>query len=84
MGGILYFICTLLSLGEWDLVKLSLSFLGPLRQEDPLSPFFFIIMEASSKMILALVDGGLLSGIMVGSRSGGAINISHLLFVDDT
>jgi hypothetical protein len=35
-------------------------------------------------MISALVDGGLLLGFMVGSRSGGAINISHLLFADDT
>jgi hypothetical protein len=35
-------------------------------------------------MIIALVDECLLSSFMVGSRSGCAINISHLLFVDDT
>jgi hypothetical protein len=35
-------------------------------------------------MISATVNGGLLSGLLVGSRSGGAINISHFLFVDDT
>jgi hypothetical protein len=84
MGGILYFICALLSLGEWDPSGFFSSSRG-LRQGDPLSPFLFVIvMEALSKMISALVDGGLLSGFMVGSRSGGAINISHLLFADDT
>jgi len=38
-------------------------------------------------MISALVDGGLLSGFMARSRSGGAINISHplfFLFANDT
>jgi hypothetical protein len=49
-----------------------------------MSPIFFVIvMEVLSKMILALVNGGLLSGFM-GSRSSGTINIFHLLFVDDT
>jgi hypothetical protein len=56
-----------------------------LRQGDPLSLFLFVVvMEALSKMIIALVDECLLSSFMVGSRSGCAINISHLLFVDDT
>jgi hypothetical protein len=56
-----------------------------LRLGDPLSSLLFIIvMEALSKMILTLVDGSLLSGFMVGSGSGGAINIYLLLFVDDT
>jgi hypothetical protein len=60
------------------------SFRG-MRQGDPLSPFLFVfVLEALSKMIYALVNGGLLSGFTVGPRSGGAINISHLLFVDDT
>jgi hypothetical protein len=50
-----------------------------------LSPFqFVIVMEASSKMISMLVNGGLLIGLIVGPRSGGAINIFHLLFADDT
>jgi energy-converting hydrogenase Eha subunit G len=31
-------------------------------------------------MIIALVNGGLLSGFTMASRSGGAINISYLLF----
>lgn len=30
------------------------------------------------------MDEGLLSSFKVGSRSGGAINIFHLLFADDT
>jgi hypothetical protein len=55
-----------------------------LRQRDPLSPFLFIIvMEALSKMNSALGNEGLLAGFTVGPRSDGAINISHLLSVDD-
>jgi hypothetical protein len=52
-----------------------------LRQGDPLSTILFVIvMKALSKMISTSVDGSLLSGFMVGSRSGGAINISHIFF----
>jgi hypothetical protein len=55
-----------------------------LRQGDPLSPFLFVIvMEALSKMIIATVDRGFLSSFSVGSRPP-AVNISHLLFADDT
>jgi len=55
-----------------------------LRQGDPLSHFLFIIvMEALSKMITATVDRGLLSRFSVGSRPP-TVNISYLLFVDDT
>jgi hypothetical protein len=56
-----------------------------LRQGDPLSPFLFIIvMEALSKMLIATVGGGLLSGFSVGSRHFSVVNISHLLFADET
>jgi len=60
------------------------SFSG-LRHRDPLSPLLFVIdMEALSKMISALLDRGFLSGFTMGSRSGDPINISHILFMDDT
>jgi hypothetical protein len=41
-------------------------------------------METLSKAISAIVNGGLLLGFSMGSRSGGAINISHLLFANNT
>ena len=41
-------------------------------------------MEALIKKISTLVSQGLLSKFMVGPRSGNAINISHILFVDNT
>jgi hypothetical protein len=40
-------------------------------------------MEALRKMITATVDRGLLSSFFVGSRPP-VVNISHLLFADDT
>jgi len=56
-----------------------------LRQGDPLSPLLFVIvMEAFSKLFSVIVQNGFLSGFFVGSSSNGVINISHLLFVDDT
>jgi hypothetical protein len=56
-----------------------------LRQSDPLSTLLFVIvMEALSKLIIATVHKGLLSGFYVGSGSSEAVNISHLLFTDDT
>jgi len=56
-----------------------------LRQGDPLSPLLFVIvMEAFSKLFSITVQRGFLSGFSVGSSSNGVINISHLLFADDT
>jgi hypothetical protein len=56
-----------------------------LRYGDPLSPLLFaIVMETLSKMLSATVNGGFLSGFSVVFRNYDALNISHLLFVDDT
>lgn len=41
-------------------------------------------MEALSKMVSAIVNGGFFLGFSVGSRNVGGLNISHLLFADDT
>jgi len=52
-----------------------------LRQGDPLSPLLFVlVMEELSKMISAIVSGGLLSGFSEGTR----VDISHLLLANDT
>lgn len=50
------------------------------------SPFLFLfVMEVLSKMIEGLVEGGSLNGFSMGNRGyDGSIDISHLLFVDDT
>jgi hypothetical protein len=56
-----------------------------LRQGDLLSLFLFVIfMEVLSKMIYALGNVGLLSGFMVGPRSGDTVTVSHLLFANNT
>jgi hypothetical protein len=56
-----------------------------LRQGDPLSPLLFVIvMEALSKLLIATVHRGLLLGFSMGSSRSEVVNISHLLFADDT
>ncbi|KAJ9696951.1 hypothetical protein PVL29_008942 [Vitis rotundifolia] len=56
-----------------------------LRQGDPLSPYLFVIaMEVFSCMVGRAISGGFLSGWKVGGRSGLGLQISHLLFADDT
>jgi hypothetical protein len=52
-----------------------------LRQGDPISPLLFVV--ALNKMSTAIVDKGLLSSFSVDSRLP-VVNISHLLFADDT
>ncbi|XP_059650449.1 uncharacterized protein LOC132296254 [Cornus florida] len=56
-----------------------------LRQGDPLSPFLFIIvMEALSRLMRRAVDLGFLRGFKIGLESVQQLEISHLLFADDT
>ncbi|RVW29925.1 LINE-1 retrotransposable element ORF2 protein [Vitis vinifera] len=56
-----------------------------LRQGDPLSPYLFVLgMEVLSAMLGRAVDGGFTSGCNIQGREGMEINVSHLLFADDT
>lgn len=57
-----------------------------LKQGDPLSPFLFIVViEALSKMLSGIVDGGFLSSFFfVGSKRSSVVHISHMLFTNDS
>ena len=55
-----------------------------LRQGDPLSSLLFVVMEAISKMMDKAVTEGRLSGFSVGTSIGDHLQVSHLLFADDT
>ena len=56
-----------------------------LRQGDPLSPYLFIMgMEVLSALISRAVEGGFIYGCRIWKGRGQVVNISHLLFADDT
>ena len=56
-----------------------------LRQGGPLSPYLLVIvMEVFSSFLKRIVDGGFLSGCKVKGRSEEGVQISHLLFANDT
>ena len=56
-----------------------------LRQGDPLSPLFFLlVMEALSRLLERVTEGGFITGYSVGNSDSHALSISHLLFADDT
>jgi hypothetical protein len=55
------------------------------RQGDSLSPLLFVVvMEVFSRMMNVAVERELLTGFSVGSRPSEAMEVTHLLFVDDT
>ena len=56
-----------------------------LRQDDPLSPYLFIlVMEVLSQLLPRAKSGGFILGFEVGRRNGEGQDVSHLLFADDT
>jgi hypothetical protein len=55
------------------------------RQGDPLSLFLFVlVMEAFSRMLGTFTSKRLISGFSMGSCEPDRVNLSHLLFADDT
>ena len=56
-----------------------------LRQGDPLSLYLFVIgMEVFSTLVDKVASGGFLSGYNITNRRGEAMQITHLLFANDT
>lgn len=56
-----------------------------LRQGNPLSPYLFVItMETFSCLLKRVVSGSYLSGCRVRGWGNTGVQISHLLFADDT
>ena len=56
-----------------------------LRQGDPLSPFLFLlIMEVLSRILKKTEENNLIRGFHVGAVNFVGVQISHLLFADDT
>jgi hypothetical protein len=55
------------------------------RQGDPLPPLLFVVvMEAFNRMMNVAVERELLTGFLVGSQHSEAMEVSYLLFADDT
>ncbi|RVW26739.1 LINE-1 retrotransposable element ORF2 protein [Vitis vinifera] len=56
-----------------------------LRQRDPLSPYMFmIVMEALSCLLKRAKEIGFLPGWQLSGRGGARVEVTHLLFADDT
>ena len=81
----MYFNSSFFYVDQWYSFQFFQKFQRSERQGDPLSPFLFVIvMEALSRMIAAAIDHGLISRFSVGASLSEMVNISHLLFADDT
>ena len=56
-----------------------------MRQGDHLSPFLFVVvMEVFNRMMTASVERGFMSRFFEGLRDQEEMEVSHLLFADDT
>ena len=56
-----------------------------LRQGDPLSPYLFILgMKVFSIMVNKVAQEGFLAGYKIVYKEGEEVQITHILFVDDT
>ena len=56
-----------------------------LCQRDPLFPYLFVLrMEVLSAFLRRVADGGFISGCKLQGRGRMELNVSHLLFADDT
>ena len=56
-----------------------------IRQGDPLSSLLFlVVMEVLSRMLKKTEEGGFIHGFQVGANLGDRLEVSHLLYANDT
>ena len=89
MDEVLHQHCEILCFNKWLSYRFFLigffSSQRHLRQEDPLSPFLFIIaMEGLNDMLKIAQEKSWLRGFRVSSRVGADLEITHLQYADDT